>query len=152
MNNRLAAFFLIAAFLSGWTDAQEPATAGKSAPVIDRVRIDGVPLPGPISPYYLTAGEQGKDWVVQGMSVINTWNQQHKQGVGEYAIVVTDSVRDLGSFYQNNASTGSQYTLAGVYTGTNYPYPLAQAAFWDGASDGIYNYSVEFNHGRRLPL
>jgi hypothetical protein len=46
------------------------------------VTAGGLP-PGPVTPYYLTAGEQGKDWVVQVDAVIDSWNQQHKQGSGE---------------------------------------------------------------------
>ena len=127
MKKSLALLFAFAAVMSRSTKAEAP--------------------PGPLSPYYLTAGEQGNNWVVQNQSVIRMWSQNHPQGVGEYAIAVTDMVRDLGSFYLNSTSKGSQYTLDGTFTGVSYSYPLAKAAFWDGATDGNSNYSVDFNRG-----
>jgi hypothetical protein len=67
--------------------------------------------------------------------------------VGEYPIVVSDTVRTLGTYYTGLTTNGSQYTLSGIFTGVNYQHPVPNAAFWDGAFDGTFNYSVEFNHG-----
>jgi hypothetical protein len=75
--------------------------------------------------------------VVQGNAVIDSWNQQHP---GEYAVAVASHVRTLGS-------PGAEYTLAGNYTGNDFPYPDVGAAFWDGATDGTHNYSVDYEVG-----
>src|SRR5438445_8906305 len=37
---------------------------------------------GPVSQYYLTAGDEGTNWVVQGRSVVNDWAQQHPDHLG----------------------------------------------------------------------
>src|SRR4051794_27882376 len=71
----------------------------------------------PISSYYLTAGDQGMNWVVQGASITNSWNQAHPEFGGEYAIAVDSTVRTLGSGNQGAfppSHVGSQYTLGGV--------------------------------------
>ena len=103
---------------------------------------------GPLTPYYLTAGEQHKNWVVQMTSLVSSWPQKHVKSVGESPLAVTDFVKTLGTFYTNVKTLGSRYTLAGAYVGPDYPYPsIAGAAFWDGASDGTNNYSVDFAHG-----
>ena len=85
--------------------------------------------------------------MIQVESVINTWTQQHINSVGEYPIVVGNTVNTLGTYYTGLTTNGSQYTLAGTYTGVNYTQPIPNAAFWDGGFDGTFNYSVEFNHG-----
>jgi hypothetical protein len=102
---------------------------------------------GPVSQYYLTAGDQGTNWVVQGTSVVNTWAQQHPANLGEYAIAVTSTVKTLGNGNCNGigCGLGSQYTLGGTYTGTDYPYPPVIGSFYDSASDGVNNYLVDFN-------
>src|SRR5262245_26031650 len=102
---------------------------------------------GPISPYYLTAGDQRNNFVVQDHSVINSSPQQYPADGGEYAITVTDTVRTLGNGNPGQRGLGSQYTLGGAYTGVDYPYPPLVASFYDGASDGTFNYSVDFSGG-----
>jgi len=105
---------------------------------------------GPVSQYYLTAGDEGTNWVVQGSGVVNTWSQQHPGGGGEYAIAVTGTVKTLGNGNCGGGAgcgLGSQYTLGGTYTGTNYPYPPVNGAFYDSASDGVNNYLVDFQGG-----
>ncbi len=103
---------------------------------------------GPLSPYYLTAGEEHKNWVVQVTSLVTSWAQKHVKSVGESPLAVTNFVKTLGTFYTNQTTLGSRYTLTGTYVGPDYPYPsIAGAAFWDGASDGVNNYSVDFAHG-----
>jgi hypothetical protein len=91
---------------------------------------------GPISPYYLTiaGGEESSPGivVVQGSSVVNAWLPNN--GSGEFAIAVADTVRILGNPY-GSPPFGSEYTLAGAYTGVNYPYPGAEV-FLDGTTDG----------------
>jgi hypothetical protein len=94
---------------------------------------------GPRSPLYLTAGDNNMIWVVQGNSVINSWSAHNTE---EYAIAILSTVRTLGE-----SSPGSDYTLGGTYTGTDYPYPATGAAFYDGTTDGVLNYSVDFSNG-----
>lgn len=105
---------------------------------------------GPLSAYYLTAGDQGQNWVVQGAAVVNNWAQANPQEFGEYAIAVTDAVRTLGNGGQGfggSSHPGSEYTLGGVYTGVDYAYPVPDEAFYDGTSDGTFNYSVSYREG-----
>jgi hypothetical protein len=112
--------------------------------------------PGPVSPYYLTAGDQGLNFVIQGTSVA-AFPQHHPEDSGEYAIVVTDTIRTLGSgniaLGRIPPHNGSEYTIAdayiaaGQYTGTDFPYPVTSAGFFDGATDGRFNYSVAFYGG-----
>ena len=44
---------------------------------------------GPLSPYYLTAGEEHKNWVVQVTSLVTSWTQKHGKSVGESPLAVT---------------------------------------------------------------
>jgi hypothetical protein len=110
------------------------------APSFDVARAD------PVSRYYLTAGDQGTNWVVQGNSIINSWPQFHTENQGEYAIAVAGFVRTLGNGYQGG-HPGSEYTLAGVYTGRDFLYPVSGASFFDGTTDGSHNFSVDFDTG-----
>ncbi len=95
------------------------------------------------SKYYVTAGDQHTNFVLQGGSVYQQWTQANSlTTLGEYAIAVRGDVRTL-----SNNVLGSKYTLTGVYSGTTYAAPVAGAVFYDGATDGIFNYSVDFNTG-----
>jgi hypothetical protein len=115
---------------------RRPETAAASAPGVAL----GFVGTGPVSPLYLTAGDQGMIWVVQGNAVINSWAAHHS---AEYPIALLNTVRTLGS----GGGAGSDYTLSGTYTGTDYPYPVVGAQFYDGATDGSSNYSVDFLTG-----
>src|SRR2546426_7492396 len=97
---------------------------------------------GPISAYYLTAGDQGNNWIAQGTSA-SSFPQAHPGNLGEYGIAVDSTVRTLGNG-NDGINLGAQYTLAGVYTGTDYPYPDPSLRFYDGTTDGTLNYSVDF--------
>jgi hypothetical protein len=107
----------------------------------------GGPTPGPVSKYYLTAGEQGITAITQFNNVIGTFFEHFPQSPGQYAISVLNTVRIMGSFLDGIISIGSEYTLSGTYTGVNFPFPLAGAGFWDGATDGTNNYSIDYNNG-----
>src|SRR2546430_10837732 len=100
---------------------------------------------GPISTWYLTAGDQGTNWMIQGASA-SSFPQHHPENQGEYAVAVSGDVRTLGNG-NTGSGLGSQYTLAGVYTGTDYAYPNTALRFYDGATDGTYNYSVDYGSG-----
>ena len=102
---------------------------------------------GPTGTYYLTAGEPGgTNWAVQGNAVVNSWPQHHPESGGEYAIAVSSTVRTLGSNQITN-HPGSEYTLNGTYTGTDYAYPSVTNRFYDGTTDGSFNYSVDYSGG-----
>jgi hypothetical protein len=94
---------------------------------------------GPVSKLYLTAGDENMNWVVQGASVTNSWTQHN---IGEYAIAILNTVRTLGVF-----GPGSEYTLSGTYTGTNFAYPFNNQAVYDGTTNGILNYTVDYGGG-----
>lgn len=114
---------------------------------------------GPVSPYYVTAGNQSRNWVLQGGSVVNSWNQACSPCgtgdpyalTGEFALVVANgSVKQLANGdagWFDSYYDGSQYTLAGTFTGTRYAYPVRYAGFYDGATDGVHNYSIDFIGG-----
>ncbi len=99
-------------------------------------------LAGPISQYYLTAGDQFNNWIVQGSSVVTSWDQHNHNGTGagygESGIAVSDDVRTLGN--GTAESLGSEYTLAGVYTGVDIA-AIGLGGFYDGTTDGKYIYS-----------
>ncbi len=101
---------------------------------------------GPIGTYYLTAGDQGTNWIIQGTTA-TSFAQNQAADRGEYGIAVTSTVQTLGNGNAGEMGLGSQYTLGGVYTGTNYAYPAVTASFYDGTTDGTHNYSVGFTDG-----
>jgi hypothetical protein len=103
---------------------------------------------GPISSWYLTAGDQGTNWIVQGATATSS-AQAHPGNGGEYAIAVTDSVKTLGNGNCGGigCGLGADYSLAFSYSGTDYAYPPVQASFYDGTSDGTNNYSVDYIGG-----
>jgi hypothetical protein len=100
------------------------------------------------SRYYLTAGDQQNVSVVQGGTLVNSWTQANNQCcLGEYAVAVLGDVRTLANGNPPHTGVGSQYTLGGLYTGTTYPYPVADASFYDGGTDGTHNFSVDYLTG-----
>jgi hypothetical protein len=104
---------------------------------------------GPIGTYYLTAGDQNTNWAVQGPNVVLQQPQNCAPfcGLGgEYAIALDASVRTLGNG-NGLLLPGSEYTYGLVPTGVKYPYPVANAGFYDGTQDGTHNYSVDFRAG-----
>ncbi len=103
--------------------------------------------PGPVSPYYLTSGQQGLTSVVQFDSLVNAWIQHFSNFPGEYPISVLDRVRTMGSHMDSYVSKGSDYTLGGIYLGHIFPYALPSASFFDGGTDGNFNYSVDYTNG-----
>ena len=102
---------------------------------------------GPTSEYYLTAGQQGAAAVVQASDVKRTWVEHHPDTPGQYAVAVLNTVRIMGAFLDRIYTIGSEYNLQGVYTGYDFPFVVQGAGFWDGASDGTHNYSVDYNNG-----
>lgn len=99
------------------------------------------------SALYVTAGQSGQDAILQG-GVATVYNQ----AVGyEYPIAVSNSsVRTAGSGQFTAATEGAGYNMAFADTGTRYnqfTYNSAQNyLFYDGASDGIHNYVVNYGY------
>jgi hypothetical protein len=100
---------------------------------------------GPVSELYLTAGQENTILVVQGSNVVRSWGVVHNN---EYAIAVMGTVQTtIGA----SGFLGSEYTLAGAYTGVTSTFPnLPGTAVYDGASDGTYIYAWDFNQNRAL--
>src|SRR5262245_35014718 len=96
----------------------------------------GATVAGPISTWYLTSGEQDTNWMVQGNSAI-PFAQNQPGNQGEFAIAVGNTVRTLHAGNGTQA-LGSEYTLGGVYTGMNFPYPNTDLSLWDGTRDASH--------------
>ena len=94
---------------------------------------------GPVTPYWLTAGDQGRTYVVQGNSVIQT----HTYSPGahhEYPIAIADTVRTFGGV---NTRFGREYNLDGTLTGTTYTNTGPFNGVWDGTTNAsTANYSL----------
>jgi len=103
-------------------------------------------LAGPISPLYFTTGgtPPGFVGVLQGSAVLNLWPASVPL---EGAIALPGSVRTMGLVGGN----GSEYTFAGVPTGVTYVGP-GFGWWYDGTTDGTYNYSVDGQIGGGIPL
>jgi hypothetical protein len=88
--------------------------------------------------YYLSAPTQSVDFRTQAGSVLNSWSQAIP---GESAIAVTADIRSIGI---EGGFQGSRYTLSGVDTGQRFANPVAGSQFYDGASDGVNSFSIDF--------
>lgn len=93
---------------------------------------------GPTGKWYLTDVVSNTNLIIQGTNV-STFAQANAR---ESAIAVSGDVRTLS--LSNAGEPGSQYTLSGAYTGTSYPYPVPGETFFDGATDGAYNYALGY--------
>jgi len=103
----------------------------------------------PTSTLYMvdnTSGPPSQLWTVQGGTGVIT---STPIGAWDEAIAVTNTIKTLGWDWGDTGLgvSGSQYTLSGVPTGTTYSNPLPGSIFFDGASDGTNNYSVDWNTG-----
>ena len=101
-----------------------------------------IAVSGPVSEYYLTAGDQGRNHVVQGSNVNRTWEQVTSSI--EYAIAVPGTIRTLG-VGSGALGRGAEYMLDGTPTGTTYSHSLG--GVYDGTTDGTYNYTWDFVNG-----
>ena len=109
---------------------------------------------GTISTLYLTAGDQARLVAITGVTV-QTFDQAPNThgGLGdEYAIAVLGTIRTLGNGNQGGDVTesysGAEYQPDGTPTGVNFAYPLSTGgAFYDGATNGVNNFSVDYNTG-----
>jgi hypothetical protein len=119
---------------------------------VDDFRVESVPQHGPTSELYLTSktesgGGKAQIDVVQGTNVVRGWTTKHGDEVG---LAVNDAIRTLGVLsVPVPGDVGAEYTLAGTYTGTDYPFPVSSIKslqILDGASDGLRNYAWDFNN------
>ena len=131
----VAVVVLVSVFAAGWL-----SVAAKSPE-------------GPHSAYYVTAGNQGVNWILHN-SKATPFNQVHwfiSGGIvfGEHAIVVDKTVRTLGTNSSTAliASDGAEYTRQGRYTGRDFPYPAelpTTSGILDATTDGQYIYGLDY--------
>jgi hypothetical protein len=108
---------------------------------------------GPTGAYYLDNYSNSTIYVVQGNAVINSFATSYATAGGasnqEGSLAVTNVVTTtgFGSFY-GSPSSGGQYTLAGVPTGSSnvqQPTPgFSGEIYYDGTSNGQHNYTVQY--------
>ena len=98
---------------------------------------------GPVSKLYLTAGDQGHNFIIQGSTVTQSNQAAASSAKGESAIAVSGDVRTL--IPSSTGSTGgANYDLNFTDTGGRY---TSTFNFFDGTTDGTHNYGVNFNFG-----
>jgi hypothetical protein len=134
---------------------------------------------GPTSTYYLTAGSEFRNWMINGDHAVSSAQTGAYDYLGQFAIAIPHSdIRTLVSGglkepggglydlafqailnlgYANPAITVQPDPLdigsnpaaqpAGGWWRDGFAYPVADAEFYDGASDGVHNYTVDFNTG-----
>lgn len=92
---------------------------------------------GPISPYYIVSGSNKNIRIFQGNKLTGSFTLKSQT----FALAVTDAVRT----YPYLSGFGSEYSLAGVYTGVDYPLAGSEMEALDGATDGSdHNYLINF--------
>jgi hypothetical protein len=95
---------------------------------------------GPVSAYYLTAGDQSQMHRLIGTSV-TSWTDGASI---EYPVAVLGTVRTAG---RNSSEFGFEYSLAGTATGGGpYSYSSLVGDAYDSTTDGTFNYLVGFGN------
>ena len=109
---------------------------------------------GPTGTYYLAGADAttavGGNWRIQGATATASAPAHPAQRYGESAIAVSGDVRTLGAFTGASGRLGAQYSLGFVATGVAYGGAGAvtdRHAFFDGTTDGAFNYSVAYGGG-----
>lgn len=99
---------------------------------------------GPVSTYFVTAGDQRNVHAVQGSTVVSTFTTA--SGGREYPVfVLNSSIVTSGS---SGSESGRVYTLAGVAGSTVLPFSLSGgASAWDAATDGVSAYLMDYSFG-----
>ncbi len=113
-------------------------------PVLLPLLLSAAVLAGPVSPLYLTAGQQNTLIIVQGTNVIKSWDIPNNS----YAISVMGTVQlSVGA----SGFLDSEYSLDGKAIGTDSTFPnVPGTLICDGASDGYYRYAWDFTQNRVL--
>ena len=106
------------------------------------VNSAGALAAGPTGKYYLTAGTQHQNWIVQGTATTSFAQVSNGGANFESPIAVAGDIRTISNTSGGGTTLGSQYTPSGVFTGTTYA-GVAQN-FYDGATDGARNFSVNY--------
>lgn len=91
---------------------------------------------GQTSPLYMVNWQQSKTYVLQGGTLINSFDT----GIYETALAVSGEVRTMGG---DPGYKGSEYTLGGAVVSPGvYPNPGINGT-WDGTTDGLTaNYTI----------
>lgn len=98
---------------------------------------------GTISEWYVNSADQLHIDVLQGNAKIRVINEPTVQA---FAIAVSDTVRTMGSV---SGRTGNEFTLSGAVTGATYGYiGNGSQSYWDGTTDGRYNYAWDYSNGK----
>ncbi len=107
---------------------------------------------GPTSAYYLDNYVNGTIYVVQGNAVINSFATSYATAgaffqEGNLAVTNVVTTTGFGSAH-GSPSSGGQYTLAGVPTGSSNVQQLtpgfSNEQYYDGTSNGQHNYTVQY--------
>ncbi len=94
------------------------------------------------STYYLTAGDQDLNFAVAHGAVVHSWTQQYSE---EYPLAVSGgTIRTTGI---RSGLPGGGYRLDGSPLMANFSHSVTDARFFDGATDGRHNYSVDYDTG-----
>jgi hypothetical protein len=100
---------------------------------------------GTVQPYWLTAGDQSKIYVVLGSTIVNTITTPAAPD-HEYPIAVSDTIRTyagIGTWF------GREYLPDGTLTGNTYTNPGDFYGTWDGTTDAAsYNYALQQGTGK----
>jgi hypothetical protein len=96
---------------------------------------------GQTSELYINQYDNAGMVVVQGGAVVRSWNTVNP---GETALAVAGTIRTAGNYWFGNNSTGAEYDLAGSPLGPTYSI-VSGGNWFDGATDGQYNYAVQHN-------
>lgn len=102
--------------------------------------VSGLSLHAQDRPLVLTDSHDNEN-VIFNHGAVMQWTQ-HGSDEGPVAVSL-GTIRTIGV---NPNETGSQYLLSGVFTGTSFTNPGHTA--YDGTSDGVYNYLVEWDTGK----
>ena len=112
----------------------------KYAPLIGLVGLLAPCATAQTSELFVTDYDSAAMAVVQGGSVIRSWNNGNS---GENALAVSGTIRTGGSGVSSYG--GAEYDLFGTPLGSSYSMP-AVGNWYDGTTDGIdHNYAVQHN-------
>jgi hypothetical protein len=96
--------------------------------------------PAQVSEYFLMAGDQSMFHVIRGGVLLRSWSPAPGTAQYQYPIVVTSTIRTMGA---NVGEVGAAYGPAGADLGPRYTHPAGPQRSWDGATDGLANYSID---------
>jgi len=109
-------------------------------------------ITGPVSKYYLDSPSTNMIYVVQGLSVVESFPMAYGMGEFEGALAVSQTIQTRASDLRFRPDLGAgEYTLSGQpIAGSGYLTPATgNLVYYDGTSDGSNNYFVD--HGQNDP-